>query len=184
MLLAECAGGRAADATTKYTRVLRRQTAVLAGKGSGLPADGDGQQRPRRPPSDAARPPQRKQLPPHPRPPRAPQQNTPVTVDQWLDMARHASTSPKVLCEVLRALAGVQQLGAMQDAEDMQQADAEQDATSTQRPDSAPDAADIERVRTGVLAIVCKRGTRGRQLATFADALGTGLDAQPAVLKH
>ena len=156
---------------------------MLAGKGSGPPADGDGQQRPRRPPRDAERPSQRKQPTPHPRPPRVPQQNAPATVDQWPDMARHASTSPKVLCEVLRALAGVQQLGAMQDAEHVQQADAEQDATSTQHADSAPDAADIERVRNGVFAILRKRGTRGRQLATFADALGTGLDAQPAVLK-
>ena len=178
----EHAGGRTADAT-KYTPVRRRPTAVLAGKGGGPPADGDGQRRPRRTPRDAERPLQRKQPPPHPRPPRAPQQNAPATVDQWLDMARHASTSPKVLCEVLRTLAGVQQLGAMQDAEDIQQADAEQDATSVQQPDSAPDAADIERVRDGVLAIVRKRGTCGRQLATFADALGTGLDAQPAVLR-
>ena len=98
-------------------------------------------------------------------------------------MARNASSSLKVLCEVLRALAGVQQMDSAQGTKDMQQADAEQDATSVQQTNSAPDAADIERVRDGVLAIVRKRGTRGRQLATFADALGTGLDAQPAVLK-
>ena len=141
---------------------------MLAGKSSEPPADGDRQHWPRRPPRDAPQPAQRQQQQPQPRPP---QRNASATVDEWLDMARHASTSPKVLCEVLRALAGVQQLGAAQATEDVQQAD------------SAPDAADIERVRDGVLTIVRKRGARGRQLATFADALGTGLDAQPAVLK-
>ena len=41
----------------------------------------------------------------------------------------------------------------------------------------------VQQVRDAVLALVRKRGTRGRQLATFADALGTGLNTQPAVLK-
>ena len=161
----------------------RRRTARLAGKGSGPPADGDGQQRPRRPPRDAPPDPQHKQQQQQPRPPRAPQRNAPLTVDQWLDMARHASVSPKVLCDVLRALAGVEILGGVQDTEDAPGANGMQEESDVQQPDSSPDAPDVQQVRDAVLALVRKRGTRGRQLATFADALGTGLDAQPAVLK-
>ena len=160
-----------------------RLTAALAGKSSGPLADGDGQQRPRRPPRDAPRPEQLEQQQPQPRPPRAPQRNAPLTVDQWLDMARHASMSPKVLCDVLRALAGVELLGGAQDTEDAPEVNGTQEEPDVQQPDSSPDAPDVDQVRDAVLALVRKRGTRGRQLATFADALGTGLDAQPAVLK-
>ena len=160
-----------------------RLTAALAGKSSGPPADGDGQQRPRRPPRDAPRPEQLEQQQPQPRPPRAPQRIAQLTVEQWLDMARHASMSPKVLCDVLRALAGVELPGGVQDTEDAREVNGTLEEPDVQQPDSSPDAPDVQQVRDAVLALVRKRGTRGRQLATFADALGTGLDAQPAVLK-
>ena len=159
-----------------------RLTAALAGKSSGPPTDGDGQQRPRRLPRDPPRPEQLEQQQPQPRPPRAQQRNAPLTVDQWLDMARHASVSPKVLCDVLRALAGVELLGGEQDMEDAPEANGVQKEPDVQ-PDSSPHAPNVEQVHDAVLALVRKRGTRGRQLATFADAFGTGLDAQPAVLK-
>ena len=160
-----------------------RLTAALAGKSSGPPADGDGQQRPRRPPRDAPPPEQLEQQQPQSRPPRAPQRIAQLTVEQWLDMARHASMSPKVLCDVLRALAGVELLGGVQDTEDAPEVNGTQEEPDVQQPDSSPDAPDVQQVRDAVLALVRKRGTRGRQLATFADALGTGLDAQPSVLK-
>ena len=91
--------------------------------------------------------------------------------------------SPKVLCDVLRALAGVEILGGVQDTEDALEVNGMQEEPDVQQPDSSPHAPNVEQVRDAVLALVRKRGTRGRQLATFADALGTGLDAQPAVLK-
>ena len=191
MVLEGCAGGHTAVASS-HKAVRRRLTAVLAGKSSGPPADGDGQQRPRRPPPNAPQPTLRKQQQqqqqqqrqrPQPQASRAPQQTALATVDEWLDMARHASASPKVLCDVLRALAGVQHLGGVQGMGDTQEAGAEQYAPDKQQPDSMPYAADVEQVRDAVLALVRKRGTGGRQLATFADALGTGLNAQPAVLK-
>ena len=192
MVLDGCAGGHTAVASS-HKAVRRRLTAALAGKSSGPPADSDGQQRPRRPPPNAPQPTLRKQQQqrqqqqqqqrPQPQATRAPQPTAFATVDEWLDMARHASASPKVLCDVLRALAGVQQLGGVQGMGDTQEAGAEQYAPDKQQPDSMPYAADIERVRDAVLALVRKRGTGGRQLATFADALGTGLEAQPAVLK-
>ena len=81
------------------------------------------------------------------------------TVEQWLQHAAAPTSSPRHLCDVLRALAGVQQ------------------------PSGVQSAGHVLEICNAVMQIVDKRGTRGRQLATFADALGTGLDAQPAVLK-
>ena len=81
------------------------------------------------------------------------------TAEQWLRHAAVARTSPRHLCDVLRALAGVQQPGGVQNSPEVLQ------------------------VCDAVMQIMDKRGSSGRQLATFADALGTALDAQPAALK-